>query len=68
MSYYGYKKNVDFFVYVLSRYRQTPLYTFTSKSPRRTDVSIRTFTLVYVLYFGEFGKNKNLSGRFFIYV
>jgi len=26
------------------------------------------FTLVYVLYFGEFGKNKNLSGRFFMFI
>ena len=52
------QKNVDFVVYVLSRYRQTPNTLYPSKSPRRTDVSILALLFGCLLYFGEISGDK----------
>lgn len=51
----------------LLRYRQTPYDHITSKSPR-LGVSIRAITLGRLNNFGEISGDKNLSGRFFMYV
>ena len=50
------------------RYRQTPNVSYPSKSPRRTDVSIHAFTLETFSLIWRISENKNLSGRFFMYV
>ena len=53
-----------YFVNVLSRYRQTPNSHLRVKA-HAIGVSILAFTLDCSFKFGEFGKNKNLSGRFY---
>ena len=59
------KKTWTSFVYVLEVSPNT-LAAYSSKSPRRTDVSILTFTLAALYILAKF-QEQDSSGRFFVY-
>ncbi len=59
------QKNVDFLLRLrFSRYRQTPLQSYTSKSPRRS-VSVSLLLLIASKY-GELGEARIGANAFFI--